>query len=556
MRQIVTSRTYQLSIATNKWNADDKINYSHAVAKRLPAEVIYDAVYRVTGVVSKIPGVPAGTRAAALPDSGIELPSGFLSTLGRPPRESACECERTTGLQLGPVMALVNGQTIAEAIGDPANEMAKLVEREKDDGKLINELFLRILNREPTKAEMESSLETLHALKNDHDKLAATLAEREAWWKPVLEQKEKERETAIAKAKTELADHEKAIAPRIAEAEAKRGELIAKLTEELKSYEATLPEKITEWAAKNRTAVDWVRLNPKSFSAMKGAVTLKKLDDLSLLASGKAARGAYTVTASTDLRGITALRLEVLPDASLPKGGPGRAPGDGNFVLSQIELKVASKADPSKEKAIKFASAVTDFNQVNYPIQGAIDGSITNEKGWALSPNFDMPHWAVFELAEPIDIPEGAVLTVTLTQNFAQGQFQIGRFRLSVAAAKKPIALGIADDLLTIADTPAKDQDEKQRAAIVKYYRTTDKELQKREADLAAAKMPLPLDPRLVELQAVLKDSEKPVPTDPKLVQLRKDVETSSKQLTNPRLTGAQDIAWALINSPAFLFNH
>jgi hypothetical protein len=145
---------------------------------------------------------------------------------------------------------------------------------------------------------------------------------------------------------------------------------------------------------------------------------------------------------------------------------------------------------------------------------------------------------------------------VTLTQNFAQGQFQIGRFRLSVAAAKKPIALGIADDLLTIADTPAKDQDEKQKAAIVKYYRTTDKELQKREADLAAAKMPLPLDPRLVELQAVLKDSEKPVPTDPKLVQLRKDVETSSKQLSNPRLTGAQDIAWALINSPAFLFNH
>ena len=349
MRQIVTSRTYQLSIAANKWNADDKINYSHAVAKRLPAEVIYDAVYRVTGVVSKIPGVPAGTRAAALPDSGIELPSGFLSTLGRPPRKSACECERTTGLQLGPVMALVNGQTIAEAIGDPANEMAKLVEREKDDGKLINELFLRILNREPTKAEIESSLETLHALKNDHDKLAATLAEREAWWKPVLEQKEKEREAAIARAKAELAEHEKAIAPRIAEAEAKRSEHIAKLAEELKSYEATLPEKITEWAAKNRTAIDWVRLNPKSFSAMKGA-TLKKLDDLSLLASGKAARGAYTVTASTDLRGITALRLEVLPDASLPKGGPGQRPATATSSCRRLNSRSPRKPIPRRNE--------------------------------------------------------------------------------------------------------------------------------------------------------------------------------------------------------------
>ena len=68
-----------------------------------------------------------GTRAAALPDSGVELPSGFLATFGRPARESACECERTSGLQLGPVMALVSGPTLGDAIADPANELAKLV---------------------------------------------------------------------------------------------------------------------------------------------------------------------------------------------------------------------------------------------------------------------------------------------------------------------------------------------------------------------------------------------------------------------------------------------
>jgi WD40 repeat protein len=555
VRLIVTSRTYQLAIATNKWNADDKINYSHAFPKRLPAEVIYDAVHRVTGAVSKIPGVPQGTRAAALPDSGIELPSGFLGTLGRPPRESACECERTTGLQLGPVMALVNGQTIAEAIGDPANELAKLVEREKDDSKLVQELFLRILNRPASPAELESSLQMLRALDTDHQKLTAALAEREAWWKPVLEKKEIERVAAIAKAKIDLANFEKEIAPRVAEAEKQKAERTAQLTEELKQYEALLPDKIAEWAARNRTEVDWVRLNPKSFTAMKG-VTLRKLDDLSLLAGGKSAKGAYTVTASTDLRGITALRLEVLPDSSLPKGGPGRAPGDGNFVLSQIELKVAAKSDPKKERVIKFSSAAADFGQTNYPIKGAIDGAPTSEKGWAVSPHFDMPHWATFVLAEPIDIADGAILTVTLTQQFAQGQFTIGRFRLSVAAAEKPIGLGIADDLLTIVDTPAKERDERQSAALLKYYRTTDSDLQKRERDLAESKKPLPLDPKLVELRAVLADAEKPVPVDPKLAQLRKDVETSTKQMTNPRLTGTQDIAWALINSPAFLFNH
>ena len=56
MRLICKSRTYQLSVETNKWNADDKVNYSHALARRLPAEVLLDAVYRVTGSVSKIPG--------------------------------------------------------------------------------------------------------------------------------------------------------------------------------------------------------------------------------------------------------------------------------------------------------------------------------------------------------------------------------------------------------------------------------------------------------------------------------------------------------------------
>ena len=81
----------------------------------------------VTGSVSQIPGVPPGTRAAALPDAGVKLPDGFLTNLGRPARESACECERVTGLQLGPVMALISGPTVGKAISDPKNALAKLV---------------------------------------------------------------------------------------------------------------------------------------------------------------------------------------------------------------------------------------------------------------------------------------------------------------------------------------------------------------------------------------------------------------------------------------------
>ena len=66
LRLIAKSRTYQLSVASSKWNEDDQTNYSHALPRRLPAEVLYDAVHRVTGSLRKSPGVPVGTRAAAL----------------------------------------------------------------------------------------------------------------------------------------------------------------------------------------------------------------------------------------------------------------------------------------------------------------------------------------------------------------------------------------------------------------------------------------------------------------------------------------------------------
>jgi hypothetical protein len=59
-----------------------------------------------------------------------------------------------------------------------------------------------------------------------------------------------------------------------------------------------------------------------------------------------------------------------------------------------------------------------------------------------------------------------------------------------------------------------------------------------------------------VALETKHTDSQKAISLDPKLVQLRRDAGLSQTQLGNKRLTAAQDLAWALINSPAFLFNH
>jgi hypothetical protein len=90
---------------------------------------------------------------------------------------------------------------------------------------------------------------------------------------------------------------------------------------------------------------------------------------------------------------------------------------------------------------------------------------------------------------------------------------------------------------------------------LAAYYRTIDLGLLKKQQSLAKAKLPVPEDPKLKQLKTTLANAELPVPIDPKLVQLRADAGMSTKQVANKRLTGAQDLAWAIINNPAFLFN-
>ena len=116
---ICKSRTYQHSITTNQWNQDDDINYSHAIARRLPAEVLYDAIHRATGSVSRLPGLPPGRGRPSCSTRTSTMPGGFLDLFGKPPRESACECERSGSMMLGPVLNLVNGPVVGEAHQGP-----------------------------------------------------------------------------------------------------------------------------------------------------------------------------------------------------------------------------------------------------------------------------------------------------------------------------------------------------------------------------------------------------------------------------------------------------
>src|SRR5262249_17879528 len=92
IRAITASRTYQLSSRPNATNEKDGQNYSRALLRRLPAEVLLDAVSQATGAPERFPGEPPGTRAIQLWDN--KVPHYFLKAFGRPERSGSCECER------------------------------------------------------------------------------------------------------------------------------------------------------------------------------------------------------------------------------------------------------------------------------------------------------------------------------------------------------------------------------------------------------------------------------------------------------------------------------
>ena len=160
MKTITRSRTYQQSIKTNEWNKADTINFSHAVARRLTAEQLLDAIGVATGSRPRFEEVPKNFRAVQLPDSKVK-DDGFLKLFGRPERETSCECERTTEVSLAHAMNLINGPTVAEALIDPEGRIAQLIETNQGDRALVEELYLATLSRLPEKNEYAVAIEHL-----------------------------------------------------------------------------------------------------------------------------------------------------------------------------------------------------------------------------------------------------------------------------------------------------------------------------------------------------------------------------------------------------------
>lgn len=550
VRLICKSRTYQLSVTTNPYNEDDSLNYSHALARRLPAEVLFDSIHVATGSQLKIPGVAAGTRAAALPDSGVKLPSGFLATLGRPSRESACECERANDLQLGSVLALVSGPDVSRAIGDSTNEIAKLVTTEADNQKLVDRLYMRILNRHATPTEIKLAQESFEQITADHSLLVNERDQRKVAVDQERPKLEQARNDAIAKVTSQLNDTIAKLDPTLLAKEEERKQKINAANQAVAEYTKNAGG-FANWKRQQLESIHWhPLLISKLESKIQRPFTVR--DDRSVLLEVKPGRDVYTAYASTDLSGVSSVRLELLSDPKLPYQGPGLAT-NGNLVLTEFEIEAAHPDKPDQWEKVSIESGIANFEQAGFTIAQTFDGQNGNNRGWALAGATGKTNWATFKLKMPIGYSDSTLLRFRLHQKF-DDQHQVGCFRISLSKYHEA-GLSLSESLLTELAKPESAWSAETKTMLNKLYQAGDPEINRLRAELAKAKTPLKIDPAIAKLREQLARVSQPVPDDPALVQLEKDVIQSTSQLKNNRLTAAQDLAWALINSPSFLFN-
>jgi hypothetical protein len=285
------------------------------------------------------------------------------------------------------------------------------------------------------------------------------------------------------------------------EQEARRKTLqaeIDRLDQELKTKTPAIADAQEHWEQAMRAAEKmWQPLEPVTANAT-GGVKLELLPDRSVRASGpNPALTSYTITAETALQNITGIRLETLPDPSLPRGGPGRD-GYGHFRVTGIHVEAAPAQAGAESRVVPLQTIKVDDAAYAFDPADLISARRPGDRkggSWAINAMRDaerLPRRAVIASTTPFGFADGTRLTIRIDHldgTIGQG---IGRLRLAVTSADKPLdGADLAARLRPVLDRPAAARSQSQADEIAAAFRATTPLLKPTRDALAAARKAL-----------------------------------------------------------------
>jgi hypothetical protein len=224
---------------------------------------------------------------------------------------------------------------------------------------------------------------------------------------------------------------------------------------------AKIEAAFSDWLQQERQRVaPWQILRPKEIKTNLPHLTLQADD--SIFVSGDLTKSdEYTLKFAGDFSGVTAVRVEALPDARLPNGGPGAVYYEGaigDFTLSEIRASTS-------EAPLKFSKATHSFAAGNYTSQAAIDGD--PQTGWSVAGGQGRRHVAVFVFDKPLASTHELTLNLLFERHFAA---DIGRFRISVTKAANPQASAAPPELEQLLLLPAAKVDPEQLGKLRQQF--------------------------------------------------------------------------------------
>ncbi|MFO0844785.1 MAG: DUF1549 and DUF1553 domain-containing protein [Gemmataceae bacterium] len=153
-KAVLMSRAYQLSSTPNETNKFDRNNFARGYVRPLMAEVVVDMLNDALGTAEKWgPGEGReGARAIEVGASRVQNAgvNYVFRVFGRPPRSTACDCERAMDPALPQKLFLMADPNLQQKLRAGPNRVGEILKEKKGDLEALEELFLSTLGRAPT----------------------------------------------------------------------------------------------------------------------------------------------------------------------------------------------------------------------------------------------------------------------------------------------------------------------------------------------------------------------------------------------------------------------